>query len=184
MKAFLAFFLLGWNVVFAMSIRESSEAVLKRHFGNEITLYFSVYEIPIMTRGTIEAKVRQRFFRERVHFWKVTAHGEVVGYGILDNVMGKAMPITFLVLLNPEGVIVHTEIVKYRESIGGEISNPRWLQQFSNISSDQTGRLSDRIDGISGATISVNAITRGVDKVRLLFPHLREVDLSEEKNND
>lgn len=134
---------------------------------------FSVYEISDENKISIERAVKQRFFREKVHLWKISKHDSTIAYAVLDNVVGKVMPITFLVVFDLSGKIILAEIVKYREAIGGEISNPGWLKQFKGYSVIQSRDLDTQVDGISGATISVNSVTQGVEKLCLLFPHMK-----------
>ena len=69
--------------------------------------------------------------------------------------------------------IIKTEIIKYREPYGGEISGKNWLKQFEKKSSNSKFRVGYEIDGISGATMSVHSISKGIKKLAILFPHIR-----------
>ncbi len=77
---------------------------------------------------------------------------------ILEEI-GKVRPIT-------TGFVVtggHLETVKvliYRESRGWEIRFPFFTDQFMGAALDPTLKLDRSIDGISGATLSVDALTR------------------------
>jgi len=64
--------------------------------------------------------------------------------------------------------------VKYREEHGGAVTNSDWNKQFVGMNRDSDFT---EIDGISGATISVNAIKKGVQKLTLLFNHIQLEDL-------
>jgi Na+-translocating ferredoxin:NAD+ oxidoreductase RnfG subunit len=92
----------------------------------------------------------------------------------MDNVLGKSMPITFLVILNNEGSILATEVIKYREAYGGEVGNKNWLAQFTHFSDTSDFKLGKNIDGISGATISVNSLSKGIQKIATLFPLIKD----------
>jgi H+/Na+-translocating ferredoxin:NAD+ oxidoreductase subunit G len=50
----------------------------------------------------------------------------------------------------------------YREPYGGEVAYDAWRRQFRGKSSDDALQVGRDIRTISGATISVNAVTLGV----------------------
>ena len=90
------------------------------------------------------------------------------------NILGKAMPITFLVSVEIDGRIINSEVIKYREAYGGEVGNKNWLAQFTHFSETSNFKLGKNIDGISGATISVNSLTKGIQKIAILFPLIKD----------
>jgi len=163
------------------SIRTSSEERLVQHFGQEASYEFSYFLIPADLKTKIEQTTRQHFFKDKVYYWKVTRRDSTVGFAILDNVMGKAMPITFLVIFDDQGRVLSSDIIKYREAIGGEVSNPRWLKQFSNMEQKDFLDPHLRVDGISGATISVNSVSKGIMKLGLLFPEIKDLAMTQTK---
>jgi hypothetical protein len=58
-----------------------------------------------------------------------------------------------------EGRITLCEVLDYRESRGREVRSRRFLRQFDGLALRRgTHELDRRVDGISGATISVNAM--------------------------
>ena len=83
------------------------------------------------------------------------------------------MPITFLVVFTTDGEIRYTQIVKYREPYGGEISSLSWTSQFMGMSNESEFKMGKTIDGISGATISTHSVTKGIHKLSLLFPYIK-----------
>lgn len=104
----------------------------------------------------------------RIRYWQ---HNTTTAW-ILDEI-GKEQPITMGVVI-AEGNIKAIEVLKYRESRGGEIKHPFFTEQFYRAKLTQKNRkakLSKNIDGISGATLSVRAMTK-VAKVAL-YLHAR-----------
>jgi Na+-translocating ferredoxin:NAD+ oxidoreductase RnfG subunit len=83
------------------------------------------------------------------------------------------MPITFLVIYDTSGKILNSQVIKYREPYGGEIANKKWNNQFVGRSEISDYVVGDEVDGISGATISVYSMTKGVMKLSLLFPLIK-----------
>jgi hypothetical protein len=76
---------------------------------------------------------------------------------ILDEI-GKEEPITIgVVIVNNE--IQDVKILSYRESRGGEVRHPFFTNQFNGLFLRSNDRLSERINGISGATLSVRAVS-------------------------
>ncbi|MDP6229923.1 MAG: FMN-binding protein, partial [Candidatus Marinimicrobia bacterium] len=134
-------------------------------------LSFIKYDLTPEIKTPIEREVKQRFYSSFVYTWVISAGDSIVGYALLDNVKGKSMPITFIVLYNTDGSVVHSAVVKYREPIGGEVGRRSWLNQFLNKNRSSSY---DEIDAISGATISVNSVTRGINKLTLLLNVIKD----------
>ncbi len=155
-------------------IKDDVEGYIRKQLGPEVTLSMKKLPLDKTLKSAIEKKVHQRFFKDYIYVWSVNVRGKVVAYGLLDNVKGMAMPITFLVLFDPEGKIMDTHVVKYREPYGGEIASPKWTEQFVGHSAESNFVVGDGIDGISGATISVYSMSTGVMKLSLLFPKIKE----------
>ena len=57
------------------------------------------------------------------------------------------------------GAIENIEIMVYREERGGEVHQAFFTQQFEGMTLIKNG-LSAEVDGITGATLSVDAVTR------------------------
>jgi Na+-translocating ferredoxin:NAD+ oxidoreductase RnfG subunit len=90
--------------------------------------------------------------------------GSIVGYAIVCEEIGKHRPITFIVSAGPDGRVRDTAIMAYREPIGGEVRQSRFLKQFSEKSLQDPIMQHKDIRNISGATLSVQALSRGVRK--------------------
>lgn len=75
------------------------------------------------------------------------------------NKTGKELPITVGVIVE-QNVIRNLRVLTYRENRGGEVSTPAFTDQFGGVALTTTGTLDANIDGISGATLSVQALTR------------------------
>jgi hypothetical protein len=59
-----------------------------------------------------------------------------------------------------QGRMDHARVLIYRESRGGEVRYPAFLKQFAGVALNGEQQLSARIDNISGATLSVNSMSR------------------------
>lgn len=78
---------------------------------------------------------------------------------ILEEI-GKEEPITFGVVINDHRV-EQVKVLAYRESRGGEVKYPAFTQQFQHVGLVDNS-LDKHIDGITGATLSVRAMTNVV----------------------
>lgn len=68
----------------------------------------------------------------------------------------------YFIVFNPDFSVKHINIFSYQASHGHEVTAKGWLRQFQGYSGDEKMQVGKEIDGISGATISVHAITDDV----------------------
>lgn len=94
------------------------------------------------------------FAPRRVRYWQVGGRSAWV----LEEV-GKEEPITTGIVVN-DGKIEQVRVLVYRESRGDEVRYPRFTGQFTGAGLKGNQELDRVIDVISGATLSVNALTR------------------------
>jgi hypothetical protein len=101
--------------------------------------------------------------------WRVVAayKGDaLLGYMVLDDVIGKFELISYAVGINPDASVRQVEILAYRESHGSEIRLPAWRRQFVGKSARSGGlKLGAGISNISGATLSCTHVTDGVRRI-------------------
>jgi hypothetical protein len=77
---------------------------------------------------------------------------------ILEEI-GKDKPITLGVAVSGQRV-ERVDVLAFRESRGWEIRYPFFTNQFNGLTLAPDGYLSQHIDGITGATLSVRAVER------------------------
>lgn len=97
--------------------------------------------------GHEPAQLRQRYWTD----------GQKTAW-IFDEI-GKEDAITAGFVVK-DGHVDQARVLIYRESRGGEIRYPAFLAQFQGTSLTDDKYLNKQIDGISGATLSVNAMIR------------------------
>lgn len=96
---------------------------------------------------------------------RVSRADSLLGFAAVDEVLGKDQPITFLVAIDPADRLKDVDILVYREPYGGEVAYEPWRRQFRGKSAGDSLRVGREIRSISGATISVHAVTLGVRRV-------------------
>lgn len=142
----------------------SVDEFLQLSFGSDAGLSPAVYWLPTDVKERIKALNGRDFPLLRVRYWVVNNDTA----WILEEI-GKEMPITIGVLVNGEANRVkRVEILAFRESRGWEVRHPFFTRQFNNISLNKEDLLSEHIDGITGATLSVRAV-KHVTQVALIL---------------
>ncbi len=107
----------------------------------------------------------------RVRYW--TSNGRSVW--ILDEI-GKDQPITTGFIVN-QGKLEKVKILVFRESRGYEVRYPSFTDQFNQAGLTNNMGLDRNIDGISGATLSVRAVSK-LSRLALYYHAIIQ------KNND
>ncbi len=113
----------------------------------------------------IAAKLKHRNIPESftVHVGRKGA--EIVGYAFITEEKGKFQPITFVVGVSPKFEVIDCSVMIYRESHGDAVKGRRFLNQFKGMGTGDAVKRNEDITNISGATISVDSICRGVRRV-------------------
>jgi hypothetical protein len=102
----------------------------------------------------------------RVRYWRSGTRT----VWVLDEI-GKEMPISVGIAID-KGAVGRVKVLVYRESRGGEVKSPTFTAQFFGAKLDEARKLDKQIDGISGATLSVRALSRLTRLALLLDQHV------------
>lgn len=108
-------------------------------------------------------KILGKEYQERrvTYYFGLNEESQPIGAMVIGNEIGRSYPITFMVVINPDGTVKDVEIMVYRESHGWEVRFESFLSQFFGR---DAGDRFDNINNITGATLSVRSMTRGVKK--------------------
>jgi electron transport complex protein RnfG len=96
-------------------------------------------------------------------------NNEPAGYAVMLNMTGKERPITFMVVVDPNGTVRGVEVLIYRESQGSEIRYPGFMGQFEGKTVRSPLKLGRDIDAVTGATLSSRSATYVVKKALALM---------------
>jgi len=123
-------------------------------------------------RGELKQRIADimahRYTKLRLRYW---LSGERSAW-VLEEI-GKEKPITIGLVVN-DGVLEQIKVLIYRESRGWEVRYPFFLEQFSDARLRPGDRLDRSIDGISGATLSVRALTKLARLALMLHGHVTQ----------
>jgi hypothetical protein len=114
------------------------------------------------TRAALEKILGHASPGLRVRYW---LQGSRTAW-ILEEI-GKTEPITTGIVVD-NGAIERVSVLVFRESRGWEVRYPFFTNQFKGATLKEMQELDRSIDGISGATLSVRALTR-LARVALLL---------------
>jgi hypothetical protein len=140
-------------LVLAASVYETKAAFLSRAFNNTApepaTLWLSGER-----KSTVRQLLGHDYSALRVRYWCQTGRSAWV----LEEI-GKELPITVGIIIE-NNTIRNLRVMTYRENRGGEVTAPSFTDQFINAELEENNKLDVRIDGITGATLSVHSLTR------------------------
>lgn len=108
----------------------------------------------------------QKIKNNRMTFYVGKRDGVPMGYAFIDHEIGKSFPITFMTVLNRDGSVRDVEIMVYREPRGWEVRYPSFMDQFTGKTADSDYRT---INTITGATLSVRALVKGVSRASAAY---------------
>lgn len=145
----------------AQEIYQSPRAFLNEAFGGDIPLMQSLV-VDTGVREEAERILRHGYDVERVNYWSDGSRT----IWILEEI-GRYRPITVGLIVS-EARIETIRVLIFRESHGWEVQHAFFTDQFKGLSLDSGNELTANIDGISGATLSVNAL-RNLARLALYF---------------
>ncbi len=109
------------------------------------------------TRKRAEAALGHDYSGMRLRYW----NQDGTTAWIIDE-KSKDMPMTIGIGVSPEGEVSVLELLVYREPRGGEIHQAAFRDQYLGVNLSAEDALSKDVDGITGATLSVDAMNRVV----------------------
>jgi FMN-binding domain len=145
--------LLASSQLNAAEIYQPPEAFVANAFGGE-----SPQPQRLWLDKTQRRAIRQILDRDlgmlRVRYWRRAQRTA----WILEEI-GKELPITTGLIVEGQA-LEDVRVLVYRETRGWEVKYPAFTDQFKGLRLTPEQKLSGPIDGISGATLSVRALTK------------------------
>ncbi len=131
--------------------------------------HFERYEL--RSTPELRERIRRRLGRLEVSSWETSypvfiafRGGETIGTAVIVEEIGKHRNITFIVGVASDGSIAGVAVMVYREAYGGEVRSGRFLAQYRGKDANEPLLPGRDIRNITGSTLSVYAIGRGVKK--------------------
>ncbi|MDI1259657.1 FMN-binding protein [Aquabacterium sp.] len=110
--------------------------------------------------------MRQRWDEQKV--WRAERDGQLQGWFMVDEVIGKHEFITYATAISKDGHVLGVEILSYRETHGGQIREPSWRKNLVGKTLADPFKLDEDVPNISGATLSCRNVMDGVKRMLAL----------------
>ena len=123
-------------------------------------------------KAIVEERIGWRFPETTFEVFIGETKGQVDGYAIIQNTIGKHRPITYMVGVDAEGECMNFEVLVYREARGNEIATKRFNFQYEGKDVRDPIRINRDIINISGATMSVRSASAGVKRTLVLVDEM------------
>lgn len=141
------------TLVSAASVYETQMEFLSRAFG-EPQPTPNIIWLSGERKSSVQQMLGHDYPAMRLRYWCQAKRSAWV----LEEI-GKELPITIGVTVRNDA-IVNVQVLEFRESRGWEVRYPFFTDQFHEARLAGTDQLDRNIDGITGATLSVGAVTR------------------------
>lgn len=161
-----------WLFVGALPARAevyaTKEQALKIVFAKATDIHEEVKSLTAEQRDRLQKESRLRFPEPVYTFSVAQGKDGRLGYALVMNEIGKSEHITFLVGVSPKGEVTDVVVMEFRESRGWEVKEKRFTSQFKGKKRKDPVRVNQDIMNYTGATLSSEALARGVKKALLL----------------
>lgn len=119
-------------------------------------------------RAAIEEQAKSPLESDLVTVYIGYRGGQPIGYALFDTHIVRTLPETFLVVLSPAGAVTGTHLLAFYEP--SEYAPPaRWLGQFHAARLSSELRVGRSIAGITGSTLTAEAVTGGVRRALSIY---------------
>ncbi len=159
-KILFIILLSGFSSLYATEY-QSKEHFLQQVFSGN-TPKPKVFWVKKDLQKTVSHILKHKLGFLRTRYWQTTEQSVWI-----LNEIGKTKPITVAVVIKKKK-IVQLKVLAFRESRGWEVKHDFFTDQFKNIKLNGDLSMDKSIDGISGATLSVRALTK-VAQLALFF---------------
>ena len=147
----------------------SRDQVLKKAFPLAETFVRKVIRLSDDQMKKISRESGQKISSRFVSVYIAKNGDENFGYGFIGYTKGKSSFIKYFVAITPDGKIHSIEIMSYRGEKGSEVRHEIFKKQFAGKSLDNNIKVGSDINAVSGATISSQAITKGIRKIMYIW---------------
>jgi Na+-translocating ferredoxin:NAD+ oxidoreductase RnfG subunit len=117
---------------------------------------------------SIAVALRYRLASRRQRVWRGSTGDVTDEYAMILNEIGKEQYITFIVGITPDFRVERVALMVFGESRGGEVRDARFTNQFRGKRSSDRLVVGADIIGITGATLSSQALCRGAKKALVI----------------
>jgi H+/Na+-translocating ferredoxin:NAD+ oxidoreductase subunit G len=119
-------------------------------------------------KAQIEERIGWKFPEESFEVFVGETGGQIDGYALIQNTIGKHKHMTYMVGVDNAGTCTNVELLVFREAKGSEVRTKRFNVQYEGKTLQDPIRINKDIINISGATMSVRSLNAGVKRALVL----------------
>ena len=120
-------------------------------------------------KSLIEERIGWKFPEQSFEVYIGETGGQIDGYAVVQNTIGKHKPMTYMVGVDNEGAVSDVELLVFRESRGSEVRKKRFNAQYEGKTVLDPVRINKDITNITGATMSVRSMSAGIKRALVLI---------------
>ena len=151
-----------------LEIYFTEEEAAKVMFPNSEKIRKDTLVLTAEQKALVEQAIGWKFPETSFAVYIGETHGNIDGYAVIQNTIGKHRPITYMVAVDLEGEVMNFEVLVYREARGNEIATKRFNFQYQRKTLADPVRINRDIINITGATMSVRSASAGVKRALVL----------------
>ena len=146
----------------------TEDEALKLMFPKSERIRKDVIRLTPEKKAQMEERIGWKFPEEFFEVHIGETGGQIDGYALIQNTIGKHKPMTYMVGVDNTGHVSNVELLVFREARGSEVRTKRFNVQYEGKTVLDPVRINKDIINISGATMSVRSISAGVKRVLVL----------------
>jgi Na+-translocating ferredoxin:NAD+ oxidoreductase subunit G len=167
-RSFLALSLCGFSTAVQARVFTTQSQALEKAFPAPLkverkTLYLTdsqVAAIQTLAGARVESKIHS--------YYVARGTGGVAGIALFDTQPVRTMPVTYMVLLKPDGEIQYVEILGFFEP-EDYLPRPSWLRLFERKTLSDDLRLKRDIPNVTGASLTSLTLMNGVRRLAAIY---------------
>lgn len=147
---------------------KTQKEALKQAFPDGYTITRKVLFLTDEQVDKIQKLAKSKVESKLVTYYVGSEEDTTVGYAFFETKIVRTKPVTFMLVVNPNGTIRYVDILAFYEPLD-YIPTSKWLDLFkAKILNDNLWPRRD-IHHITGATLTVQAITQEVRKILAIY---------------
>jgi hypothetical protein len=150
------------------TVHYSRDEALKLAFPDAERVAPKDFFLTAAQRAAIEAQAKSQLDSDLLTIYVGYRGDAPSGYAVFDTHVVRTLPETFLIVLSPNGAVTATHLLAFYEP--PEYAPPeRWLAQFHDATLSDDLRVGRGIVGITGSTLTSEAVTGGVRRALAIY---------------
>ncbi|NIR49221.1 FMN-binding protein [candidate division KSB1 bacterium] len=160
------------NVLFCAALQaqvfKTQQEVLTQAFPEETTITRKVLFLKDEQVEKIQDLAKTKVESKIITYYVGSKADSILGYVFFETQVVRTKPTTFVVIINPDSTVRSVEILAFYEPLD-YLPTDNWFELFESNSLNPDLWPRRDIHAITGATLSVRALTFGVRKILSIF---------------